>query len=558
MKNKYNVNKTILNRIGIGFGLILPFLIMMLGCIFDWIYYIQSDDYEINYISMGGISGEPNEHIVFIKSILGYVLKGLYNIYSGINWFGLVYLLLILICVYILFFIFKKYIKFCYALMISIIVEVVVLCWLTFTVIAYLCIVTAGLLFMEMLLGKEKNLKTDILSGGGTVFLFMCGFVIREDAFKSGLILLIPFLVFFIGNIRKKVGIIVALLSLVCIIGIFGIEEKAYESDVWQNYKEYNSLRAATTDFPINDYDDCKTEYAELNISRNDYNGLQNWIFADKEVFSVKTLQKISDNTKIENKYELNIFKVVIEMLMTKEFWIFIMFSVLMIYLSEKHRKYQVIESLFTLGVVAILFVINRALLRVYVPIYLVGILCMLYVYIKDCYKSTINKKKKLIQVLLVFIMLMPTLAYSFMAYNNVKVKEERKIQYAQEREYVHKNQDKFFVVSTMIDLMQYQPVLKISESEPFINVRDVGHWSMYNDTYYKQAELYKFKEKDRLLMNIAENDNFVYIHNTTHSMFPEIIKQYIEEHSGKKIGAEKIYEFKNTGDVVYKFFYLN
>lgn len=553
IRNKDIADKSILNKIGRWIGLMVPCFIIVLGCIFDYIYYIQTDDYEMNYISMGGISGEPNEHIIFIKSILGCVLKNLYNIYNHINWFGVTYLFLILMCVYILLFTLKKYIEFHWALLISIMVEMVVLCWLTFTVIAYLCTVTAGVKWIESTSIEEGHMKNDILNGFLVVFLFVSGYVLRENALISGVILLIPFLIFFIKNIRKKMSIIVVLLSLVCIVCVAGFEKKTYESDLWQNYKEYNALRAAMVDYPINDYDEHKKEYDELELSRNDYECLTNWIFADKEVYSAKTLEKILDNIKIERKYELNIFKVGIKMLRTKEFWFFVLFSILIIYLSKQQRRYQFVESLFTIGLVGILFVINRALIRVYVPIYLTGILCMLYIYCKYCYKETALGKKRWLLILLLFVTLVPTMLYLSMAYNNGKVKEERKLKYAQEREYIHNHQDKFFVVERMYNLMQYQPVLKINERAPFINVMDVGHWQIYNDVYYKQAEIYKFEKTDRLLMNIVENDNFLYLHDANESdLFLQRIKRYLEEHGDESVNMKKVYEFKDTEDVLY------
>ena len=76
---------------------LIPLCIVVLGYLLGRIYFIQSDDYEMNYIAGGGLHGKPDEHLIFIKSIYGYITKNLYSVFHNVNWFGIGYLFVLVL-----------------------------------------------------------------------------------------------------------------------------------------------------------------------------------------------------------------------------------------------------------------------------------------------------------------------------------------------------------------------------------------------------------------------------------------------------------------------------
>lgn len=528
----------------------IPALLIVLGCFFKCIYYIQSDDYEMNIISMGGVSGKPDEHLIFIKAVLGYILKSFYNLNNNINWYGVFYLLTIILCIYTIFFVIKKYINYVWALIVTILIEIVILSWLTFTVLAYFCIFAAIIKLCDFCGEKEK--KNKIFNLFVIIFEIIIAYLLRVDSFYSGILLIVPMILCFIKRKDIKIISVVSLVSIILIVGVNIIESNAYESELWQKYKTYNYLRSQVSDFPINDYETHKDEYEKLNLSENDYNCLKGWRFSDNIVFSPEVLREVVNNKEFNVRYNVNFIDLVKNITGNKEFWLFLCTYLCLLVISNK-KKYQVFQMIFVYGLVAVLFFINRGLLRVYVAIYAVGFLAMLCIYTKNKEKR-LNKEKIFIYFIFIIIASLSTL-YIRMDYKNITDKRTKEKIYASEVKYINNNIDKFFVIDRMTSIMENKSILDMKFGTEFVNVLDLGHWSIYNDTYYMQAEKYKFTYVERLYLNLVYNDNFYYICNN--SINNEVIDKYLmtflNEHIDKELVVEKIAEFEDSGDIVYK-----
>lgn len=183
--------------------IVLPSLILCALVFGKYIHYTIADDYLLNFVSMGGTSGVANEHLIFVNAIIGYMAKALYSIWSSVNWYGALYLLLILLCAYSLLYILNKYTSFIKAVVISILIELFMLFFASFTILAYICMGVAFVGYIDYItVKKDKNKWVQMI---GIIILFIFGYMMRSGALFSFILLGIPLLVFSGKEIEKKV-----------------------------------------------------------------------------------------------------------------------------------------------------------------------------------------------------------------------------------------------------------------------------------------------------------------------------------------------------------------
>ena len=534
---------------------VIPLIVLMIGIKCNMIYYVQSDDYWMNNISWGGFSGNPSEHIVFVKCIIGHFLKALYNIYSYPNWYGLYYLCIGLLCVYVVMLVLKKYVSFQVSVFVACFLEVLILLWLTFTVLAYMCTLIAVMVLFSI---EESNTKKNKFSKYLVAcFLMINAYILRDDAFFTGILLIVPLIIF---EIKSKIKALL-LFAIICILGISGIsicEKLTYGSEIWKNYKDYNSLRSANVDFPIDEYEDNKNLYDRIGMSKNDVNCLKNWIFADKDVFSEENLREIAKNTKVCTRYNYNPISIILKM---KEYpiaiiyaFLFLVLSLCFVKTSNNARKLQILQLLFMFGAIGALFVINRPVDRVIVPMGIVGTLSVYYMHIKENTNS-LEYGKLIVPIICAVSSIM--LVTGICMYATYIKKSNWDSNYEEEREYIWNHTDTLFVVERMHPYTQHQPVTKVNRTKPFLNMMDIGHWRIYNDDYYQIVEKYNLKYKENILLDLVENDNvlFLYEHQNDANA-QKMVKTFLEEHTGRKIKVNIIKKFAKTDDILYKFEY--
>ena len=63
-------------------------LLTVLPCFFTDIFYLYGDDYLLNYIANGSFGEKYSAYLVFIKYPAGLMLKALYALAPGVNWYA--------------------------------------------------------------------------------------------------------------------------------------------------------------------------------------------------------------------------------------------------------------------------------------------------------------------------------------------------------------------------------------------------------------------------------------------------------------------------------------
>ena len=59
--------------------------------------YDINDDVAMRNVAAGVITGKPDAHLIFVKYILGLCISGLYGIFPGWDWYGIVMIGIILL-----------------------------------------------------------------------------------------------------------------------------------------------------------------------------------------------------------------------------------------------------------------------------------------------------------------------------------------------------------------------------------------------------------------------------------------------------------------------------
>lgn len=528
----------------------IPLLIMVLLCVFNMIHYCIYDDYIMNYICTGEGTGNPNEHLIFINIVLGYILKLEYLVCPYINWFGLMYVITVLLCVYGIMYVFCHHTKYIYALFVSVTVEILFIIFLTFTSMGYICTAVGVLIGVDSVVMNNIK-KRDMFFGG--VFLLL-GFMFRQDAFCTGLLLLAPIIVFYIKKIHWRKITFPCVLTGCLIIALYVLNTVGYSSDLWKNYNEFNHVRANVYDFPRAEYEENEKQYLELNISKNDYECLNGMIFADKDFFSAEKMGSIFNINELNEKYNLNLLSIVKQMLGMKSNWIFLLVLIVAIICTPREKvKYLLMQGIFVWGLIGALYLRNRALPRIIVPIHVIGILFILY----ECIKCKKNKKKK-ICVCIISILFFTLLVRNIPEWMNYGVQNEKnREKYEIVNEFIQENDDTLYLsgVYERADMLYNKPVMLINRNDTIGNWLPLGDWNTYNDKYYEIVKQYNVTYPDRLLIDLAEDGN-VKLLTQKEGEIAEGVQNYIEEHTGKKIEVVVDDEIKEAGVVIYNLKY--
>lgn len=209
------------------------------------VFFEDNDDTAMAIIAMGGVTGSPDEHLIFINTLYGHVLKLLYETTTTIDWYSFVMIGLQFLAVSTIF----------YYLIRDKVAKPIILmvCFYFFYLITLpqftnvsTLLAIAGLYCIYSIPPKSKFISYLYL-----VFLLFMSALLRFDAF---------ILVFIIGICyvlikREKLKNLYDLIYPMVLLGIlicfsFYFNYKSYDTDEWKLYKTYNELRGKINDNP--------------------------------------------------------------------------------------------------------------------------------------------------------------------------------------------------------------------------------------------------------------------------------------------------------------------
>ena len=283
------------------FSLCLNALLFVLFNIFFYCRYHTVDDTFMEMIACGAYD-YPDYHLIYINSIIGFLLGGLYRLVSFIPWFGIMHILFALLSFSTITYVFfnrDNKISIIFILGIIFISSYEAYTKVQFTkTAAYLA--TAG--FCLIAYSFESNYKkTNRIYG--VIFLAL-SFLIRTGMFLGCsaicLGMLMPMILKSLKGIKTKENLRniidlfkVGAISLLIVLVSFFIDKLTYSSNEWTYYKHYNEYTTQFQDINLPYYETFEKQYNDLGIDYEDFLLIDSVDYNDPDFFNFETMEKI-------------------------------------------------------------------------------------------------------------------------------------------------------------------------------------------------------------------------------------------------------------------------
>ena len=550
--NKYNklLECKIAKRIVICIAPFIPIVVLLL---LNKMQYSIVDDIHMNIYARGGFEKGSIRDTFFVHPILARIWRVLFAFNNNIDWMALTFFGLIVVCTIILIVLLNKHLKFWQSIILAYLIEIIILGWLTYTVMVYF-VTISGIALLVNMLDREKNRVVLIVLG---ILLVDMGFMLRRVAFISALILAIPYIVYSLkkymgkNNNKKMLIVLLSAIILLCATNIsagllINIDK------VNHNYKKWDEARIGIVDYNISKYEDNDKLYKSIGFSENDYMGMtyQGGYLADNNVYSYENLKTIIKKTPINVRYNFNALSILIDMAKIKELWLFALALIISFLITSK-KKLIVFQGAITILMIIGLFFINRCPERVYIPILTESLIILMLIALQYQNAKTKFKTTHFVVGITVIISII-ALASCIQLYKTNKEIESADKKYESLCNFAKHNKDKLFILNSCAFITRREKMKIYGEKEKYDNFMSLFGYELYSPMYYSQAERFHFKNKDRLLMNIVDNDNTYYV--DIENKFSKYVIKYLEEHSRRKINYRAIKKEKDYS--IYKISY--
>lgn len=249
----------------------------------------QNDDVIMKLIANGYFTGQPESHLVFINIIVGFILKFLYIHISGIEWYSVMHISLIITVFFSNLYCITRYETDTKRLFLTII-NLSLLYFFSRLQFSY----TSGFLAISAVILQIYGLTHDNrkLLAFSILLMLLSSLIRFEMFFFTYPILFITFLF----HLRKKLSLKVGIIGGILIMGAFLINQLNYKNNQdWKNYYDYNKARGSVTNnlnINLND----KHLVQDLKLNAEDRFLLQNYVFTEN--FTVEKLKKLTAYSK--------------------------------------------------------------------------------------------------------------------------------------------------------------------------------------------------------------------------------------------------------------------
>ena len=266
-----------------------------------------ADDYFMARILEGVYGNEYNIHLVFVNVLYGYVLLPLYHLFPKIGWYYIGELFLVFLALNTITYVVIRRIGLRWGLIVSMLL-VAAFATDYYLVVQFtycgIILTASGMLAVgESLRDVKRRLRLTVWG----VVLMLLGAVLRWPSFWMGTPLFVVVLLLEYKSVwaNKKIVFLVAIAFWGSLFALKNFDEAHYKEIEYQQYKEFNGIRALFVDSRrFNDravYEDLE----EMGMSGRDYNILKNWVFYDKRVFSTDSL-RVLNQTLQKHKNEID------------------------------------------------------------------------------------------------------------------------------------------------------------------------------------------------------------------------------------------------------------
>ena len=525
------------------------------------VYFMEPDDFLLNYIANGSYGFEGSQNLVFIRLPIGYILKGLYGITTQVNWYA---------ALLVLFFVLSWTVVYdcvwaCTGSRLSILAVflpdlLLTYCFLTFTVAAYLAVLAGGIIICTAIV-----LRRGIAFRMAGIFFLYFGYCMRDDTLIPTLFILFPLGLYFLylrygtkdlpasfGDFfrewRIPVGILLVLLAATVLW-----EKAAYTRDGWEGYLEFTDGRGDAVDYPAVSYAYHADEFQEAGLDEIDYMMLIAWNFAEKDVFTAENMREVGriEAHSVSTSKRVNYAKEQID----KKAVLLILFPVLVfLMLLLMHKNYPWLAGLCTVGCdllmdAVLLFWRMRFVVRAALPLALAALVALVLLGYRKKYRHPVSG----VLGILIFLLL-PGTFYIREYLDSVAWMRQpygMKVHSSLRKEIAEHPENLYIMDGGIMSGIYYydHPVTKVLTTDTFSNIARSGSWDTYSVRYYRQAEKY-LNDPDNLLSSLIREDHVFYV---SFDQSVSKMKNFLEHHTGKTYKLTSI-EYDDSQYEIYTF----
>lgn len=561
---KINLKKIKINRELIITLLINVIIFVGTNLLFD-VKYEQVDDF-IMYNLYSGLDGTYNWHAVYMHPLLCVILSTLFRIDYSINWHSIFLLSMQFICFTIIGYIYLRKNKnaisvFIYAIFSSIFYAIL-LHLIQYTSVAALLIATSLFIIVHIIDEKDTSKKWKVILG----VLYTLGIMLRMQS----LMMVAPFFaiygIYYFIKFKKdqisknefyKVIKLYAILVGITIV-VYVSNWIIYNSnETYRNYLQFHEDRVLLHDLSYTNYEENKEIFDEIGWNKNDHYLFYTFNFGDENVYNKENFQKIIDYKKSKNeKYNLNleiisVLRNYIEGMKSSYIFVTVLlfFTFIAILLNKKNKILNISLFIMTILMHLLFIVLNRSMIRVILPEYIIGISLIMY----NLSWSNIKIKKETSIVICMCIITL--LIYCTGSRYNFGYNVKNYSNYRNLIDYTNSNKQNVYLYT--VPSLQYRyltySVYKMPPKSAFSNLRVIGGWDMYTQNYYDFKQRYNLDGTflDLLKENVYLIDGDVVWSGRLYTDYIKNITQFIKYHYGIETEYEKVETFNNL--YVYK-----
>lgn len=542
-------------------SLLFNVLLFMIPYIFGTIKYEVSDDFIMNLIVSGVYTENPSPYLMFMNPIIGQLLSCLFTFTNNVNWYSLFHLTVVFLSLTIIGICIlnkKRWYSFLFFFIFLTITSLDLYQLMQFTKTSIICVIAGGMIFFEYL--KDGHKSSLILS----LFFTILGSLIRFQCLYLGASLLfVDSLIFMFFNkenlkyyLKREVKFIILL-----IIFIFGsIFYSNYFDQThteYKAYKEFGEVRAELLDYKLPKYEAIESELVKIQISKNDYETLISWNFADTDFYTTEKIRSVLEIVK-QYRNDINLsFKEIIKELYYRKYWLYLGFwlclsiFIMLIFIDFRLIPSSIFISFLGIGLLFINVLIGRLVYRVEYAVFIEVAAALIVLTEFFDVNSSKNKFLSVLEIIIltVCLILKPLLSIPLNSSDKFNIM------------YYSWNNDlkKYNLVFSKDDLKELQLKLKMERGNNFYLGFQTGI-----QTYYLSFDPLEPIEKNRFnnliyltgvdtnnpakevflknhnISNVAEallHENSYLIEN----IYQDQIYQYILEHFDKKVIMKKV-----------------
>jgi len=261
--------------------------------------YETNDDLGMQLIASGFYTGQPSEYLIFTNVLIGWILRCLYHLRDGHNWY-FVYLVAVhyVSLTALAFVVLSRRRNWSFVLLyvgFFLMVEARILLQLQFTTTAFLT-GAAGVLLLVDGLEPGRPARWPRIVAGVTLITLMG--MIREHVPLFLAMVAFPFLVerFGFGGWRRLSG--AALVCGALFLAMHGINRWYYERDpAWSEFLEYHRLRAQVIETPLTRF--VRRAAQAVGWSTNDAQMFVHYYFSEPEVYGdISTMRRLVETAQ--------------------------------------------------------------------------------------------------------------------------------------------------------------------------------------------------------------------------------------------------------------------